>query len=248
MEENKLRQYDFITAVALMLFSLWELSSAFKMPMKDSYGGVQSVWYVSPALLPLVIGVGLLLLGAVLLINSVRTGGAALFIAALKKTGRTRITEPVRRVLSVVLGLGTFIYLFIPRVDFYLSIALFLYYICSAFYPDKEEFRRSMTLHYLIGSAFFTLLAATGLDDLLIGLLRYNLDILALLFLIYLNIYSRIKGGRMGVPREKFRRVTLIALIVPLVLCPLFRYFLLVPLPVEGGIIKLMNLVYYAVR
>jgi hypothetical protein len=248
MEEKKLRQYDFITAVGLILFSVWELVQAFKMPMKESYGGVQSEWYVSPALLPLIVGGGLMLLGSILLINAIRTGGAASFIEAVKNGGNYKLTESTRRVLTVVLALVTFIYLLIPNVDFFLSIALFLFYISSAFYPDKDDFRRSMTLQYIIGMVILLVLVITGLDDLLLGILSYNIDILALLFLVYLNIYSRIKAGIAGVPRKLIRQVTIISLVVPLILCPLFRYFLLVPLPVEGGIIKLMNLVYYAVR
>lgn len=248
MEEKKLRQYDFITAVGLILFSVWELLQAFKMPMKESYGGVQSEWYVSPALLPLVIGGGFILLGTVLLINSIKAGGAASFMEAVKKRGKIKLNEPTRRVITVVFALVSFIYLLIPNVDFFLSIALFLFYIATAFYPDNDDFRRRITLQFTIGMGVLLMLIVTGLDDILKGILTYNLDILALLFFIYLNFFSRIKGNKFGIPRKLIRQVTLVSLIVPLILCPLFRYFLLVPLPVEGGIIKLMNLVYYAVR
>ncbi|MBB6479611.1 tripartite tricarboxylate transporter TctB family protein [Spirochaeta isovalerica] len=248
MEEKKLRQYDFITAVGLILFSVWELSQALKMPMKESYGGVQSEWYVSPALLPMIIGGGLMLLGAILLVNAIRTGGAASFIEAVKNSGKIKVTEPTRRVVTVVFAFVSFIYLMIPNVDFFLSISLFLFYISTSFYPERDDFRKKMTLQFIIGMGVLLILITTGLDDVLKGILSYNVDILALLFLIYLNIYSRIQARKMDIARKTIRQVTLISLIVPLILCPLFRYFLLVPLPVEGGIIKLMNLVYYAVR
>ncbi len=248
MEENKLRQYDFVTSIGLLLFGLWELTEAFKMPMKDSYGGVQSVWYVSPALMPLFIGGGIILLGITLLIHSIRTGGAASFITAVKGSSHLKLTEETRRIFSVVLGLATLIYLYIPHVDFYLSLALFLLFVCSAFYADNEAFRMKFTRHFLAGSLIFTLLVTTGLDDLLKGILKYNVDILALLFIIYLNRTARFIGKKLEIPAKVFRTVTWVSLMVPLILCPVFRYFLLVPLPVEGGIIKLMNLVYYAIR
>ncbi len=248
MEEKKLRQYDFITSLGLLIFGLWELSQALKMPMKDSYGGVQSVWYVSPALMPLFVGGGILVLGTILLLHSIRKGGAASFIQSVKHASEMKLTTKTKRILTVLLGFSTLIYLFIPHVDFYLSLTLFLSFICSAFYADSEEFRSSLTRRYFSGSLLFVLLIVTGFDKVLMGIFKYNLDILALMFLIYINIYSGKKGRRLSIDRKIFRQVTLVSLLVPLILCPLFRYFLLVPLPVEGGIIKLMNLAYYAIR
>ncbi|WP_168203431.1 tripartite tricarboxylate transporter TctB family protein [Oceanispirochaeta crateris] len=248
MEEKKLRQYDFITSIILLLFGLWELTEAFKMPMKESYGGVQSTWYVSPALLPLFIGGGILFLGMILLINSVKTGGASSFIEGVKHTKSIQVSEKTKRIFTIVLGFASLIYLYIPRIDFYLSLALFLFFVCSAFYADNEVIRKKITRHYLVVCLIFIVLIATGLDAVLKGILKYNMDILILLFLVYLNILSRVIGKKLEIPSKIFRQVTLVSVFVPLALCPLFRYFLLVPLPVEGGIIKLMNLIYYTIR
>ncbi len=248
MEEKKLRQYDFVTSLFLVAFGIWELTETFKMPMKDSYGGVQAVWYVSPALFPLFIGGDLILLGVILLTHSIRTGGASGFILSLKSAAKTRISNETVRMLTVLLALASFIYILIPHIDFYLSIALFLFFLCTAFYPDHDDFRKKFVLHYLAGTGLILLLIVTGLSGVLKDILKYNMDILALIFLIYLNISGRFLAKGYGIPSKLIRQVTLVSLIVPLILCPLFRYFLLVPLPVEGGIIKLMNLVYYAVR
>ncbi|MBN2659498.1 MAG: tripartite tricarboxylate transporter TctB family protein [Spirochaetales bacterium] len=217
MEEKKLRQYDFITAVGLILFSIWELAQAFKMPMKDTYGGVQSEWYVSPALLPLIIGGGLMLLGAILLVNAVRSGGAASFFEAVGKSGKVKMTEPTRRVITVVFAFVSFIYLMIPHVDFFLSISLFLFYISASFYPDSDDFRKKMTFQFLLGMIALLILVVTGLEGVLKGILSYNVDILALLFLIYLNIYSRIMARKMDIQRKLIRQVTWISILVPLV-------------------------------
>ncbi|MDA3810967.1 MAG: tripartite tricarboxylate transporter TctB family protein [Spirochaetaceae bacterium] len=248
MEEKQLRKYDFVTAIGLILFSFWELTQALQMPMKKTYNGVQNDWYVSPALLPLIIGLGILLLGIILLVNAIKTGGAASFLESVKEKKKFKVSNQTIRALTVVLGLASFIYLFIPNIDFFLSITLFLFFVCAAFYLDNDEFRNRMTIQFLIASVILIILLATGLDDLIKGIFKYNLDILTLFYIIYLNIYSRIKSRKIELSAKKLKQVTIVSIIVPLILCPLFRYFLLVPLPVEGGIIKLMNLLYYTIR
>ena len=80
MKKKELRRADFITSVLLLLFSVWVIIETFKMPMKDTFGGVQNVWYVSPALFPLIISIVIMVLAAVLLINSIKTGGAKNFL------------------------------------------------------------------------------------------------------------------------------------------------------------------------
>jgi hypothetical protein len=47
------------------------------MPMKDSWGGVQNVWFVSPALFPLFVGGIIVLLGIALVVHAIRIVGFA---------------------------------------------------------------------------------------------------------------------------------------------------------------------------
>jgi hypothetical protein len=84
MQGEKLRRADFVTSILLLSFGVWMLGETFTMPMRDTFGGVQNVWYVSPALFPLIISAGLLLLGTVLLLHAIRSGGAASFVAAIR--------------------------------------------------------------------------------------------------------------------------------------------------------------------
>jgi hypothetical protein len=56
LEIEKLRKADIFSGVIISLFGLWVVGQALKMPMKDSWGGVQNVWFVSPALFPLFVG------------------------------------------------------------------------------------------------------------------------------------------------------------------------------------------------
>ena len=83
MEKKELRKADFITSVLLLLFSIWMLIETFKMPMKDTFGGVQNVWYVSPALFPLIISIFISVLGIALFIHSIKSGGAKYFLDSI---------------------------------------------------------------------------------------------------------------------------------------------------------------------
>jgi hypothetical protein len=43
MDKEKLRKADFFSGIIILLFGVWIVRQAFKMPMKDSWGGVQNV-------------------------------------------------------------------------------------------------------------------------------------------------------------------------------------------------------------
>ena len=71
LEKEKLRKADVYSGAVICFFGLWIVLQAFKMPMKDSWGGVQNVWYVSPAIFPLFVGCMIMLLGGLLCRQSV---------------------------------------------------------------------------------------------------------------------------------------------------------------------------------
>ena len=75
MDKEKLRKADIFSGGVIMLFGVWIISQAIQMPMKDSWGGVQNVWYVSPALFPLFVGAMITLLGALLVRKALQTVG-----------------------------------------------------------------------------------------------------------------------------------------------------------------------------
>ncbi len=245
MEKQNLRRADFITAVVLIVFSIWELAMTFRMPMKDSWGGVQNVWFVSPALFPLIIGSGLLLLGIVLLAFSIRTGGYRSFVEQLHEK-RKGLSEPSIRFLAILLAFVAFVYFLIPRVDFFLANIIFLFYFIAAFYFDDVRILHSLARVFLAGMVLFLLVFVTGIGQIVNGLFRYSTDVLALLFFIGYALYARTFCAGDERLRKKFRITLIVSLAVPLFLVPVFKYFLLVPLPVEGGIIGIMNLIRYS--
>ena len=73
LEKEKLRKADVYSGIIIFLFGAWVVWQATKMPMKDSWGGVQNVWFVSPALFPLFVGGMIMLLGLLLVYNTINS-------------------------------------------------------------------------------------------------------------------------------------------------------------------------------
>lgn len=247
METKKLREADFITSVLLILFGAWVLFEAFQMPMKGTYGGVKNAWYVSPALLPLVIGICIVLLGITLLLFSIRHGGAAGFLQKLKhiQVGRSEASE---RFLAIIIAFVCLVYLFIPRVDFFLSVWFFLSYMIITFYYDDAGLLRRLSIIFTAENLLMLALFALGIARLLNSVFRYATDVVALGEIIFFHIAAARVGRSSEVLKKRYKIASLIAVVVPLVLAPIFRYALLVPLPTEGGIIDLMSLIYFSLR
>ncbi|HUZ18045.1 MAG TPA: hypothetical protein VMV68_06640 [Spirochaetia bacterium] len=246
MEGNeRLRRSDFVTSIILVLFGLFILSQALQMPMKDTWGGVVNVWYVSPALMPLIVSVAILSISILLLVHSIRSGGARFFFESLA-TRKSSLSDGSFRFLAILLALIAFVFLNIPRIDFFLAITLFLLYFISIFYFDDIVLLKKLTLFYLIGSVIIAAIFAFSLDGPLNAAFMFSTDVLQLLFIVLFWVYARVLvGGDAGL-RRKLRMTLIVAIATPLVLCPIFKYFLLVPLPHEGGILQLMDLVRYS--
>lgn len=247
MEKRQLRQADFVTSVILIGFAIWVLTQALQMPMRDTYGGVTNVWYVSPALFPLFISIALFVLGVLLLVHSIRSGGAAAFMARLRQ-GEKRIPESFIRFGAILLAFMSYVYLDIPRVDFYLSTVLFLLFFISAFYFDDDRVLHKLALAYLAMQGVILLIFATGLAGLLNRAFQFSTDVVALVILVALTFTIRRMVGSDQFARKRFRVTAIVAFGAPLIVVPVFRYALLVPMPVEGGIIEIWNLIYYSLR
>ena len=247
METTKLRKADFVTSIILVLFGVWILVEAFQMPMKGSYGGVKSVWYVSPAFLPLIIGIAIIILGVVLLVHSIKTGGAAGFINSVTSV-TFRLSDSSQRFIGIIVALVALVYVFVPRVDFFLSVVLFLsYFIPAYFFDSMPELRRLMAA-FVGMSILVIVIFATPLAAMLNTALMFATDVIVLLGIVGINIYAAALGRRSPTNRRRYRIGLLASLITPLVLTPVFRFALGVPLPHEGGIVQLMQIIYYSLR
>ncbi len=70
--KETMRQADLVASVVLLIAGIAIIAHALTMPMKGTYGGVATYWYVSPALFPLFIGSMIIILCFVLAGNAVR--------------------------------------------------------------------------------------------------------------------------------------------------------------------------------
>lgn len=252
LKDDKLRKADLLTGSLIILFGGWVAWEALQMPMTDSYGGVQNVWYVSPALFPLFTGGILMALGAMLLGIAVKSLGREklrLLGGQIRERvrGGWRLSDPMARFFAIVVFFFFFVYMNIPRVDFVIASLLFLVVFILPFYLDDPILLRKLFGFYFIGSLLFLVYFALGLSRIADAAWPYFTDILNLLFLLAFLVYSRAALGDGAEPRRRWRIGVTVAFIVPFLLCPAFKYFLLVPLPHEGMLVAAMDVIYYAI-
>lgn len=235
-------------SLLFIAFGIFVVIESTKMPLKASYGGVESHWYVSPALFPLFVGGMLLLLGLVLLGIAIKDGGMKALFTARRETKGVVMSVGALRTLTVALAIGSFIYVFVPRIDFFIGISTFLFFLTTVFYPENDLIRKRLSYIFLIESAVFQLLALTGLWDMIYGFYVYTFDILAIFTFAAMVITAFRTAKSEGVDKRKIRTTLWLSLIVPAFLCPVFRYPLRTPLPHEGLIIDYMNLIVFKIR
>lgn len=251
-DRETLRKGDIVAGVLLIVFGLSAIYGASQMPIQASYGGVKNIWYVSPALFPFIISFFIVVLGVISLVNAVRELGKekvrAFFekvIEGIKK--HERLEPKVYRASGIVALLVLYIFLFLPRVDFFLSSFMMLTIFISAYYYDVDVLTRKMLSYFFIGSAAFAVYFIIGLDSVVNGIFVYGTDVILLLYIIGYIVYARMLAGGDKELKKKFRISLTTGFLVPFLLCPIFKYGLLIPLPKDGGIIRIMDFVRYTV-
>ena len=164
MPEEKLRKADIITGVCLILLGLAVLFGASRMPMTGTYGGVKNVWYVSPAVLPILIGILIIVFSIGILIRAVKRGGHKGIVRYFseKASGLTKNAE-VRRIFIIWIWSSVYIFGLLGRIDFYLASFLYLGPFMMFFY--RPGGRSLQTKHY-ISIAFLGLVVPLGVGYL----------------------------------------------------------------------------------
>jgi len=250
LEKEKLRKADIFSGGIIFLFGLWIVSQALKMPMKDSWGGVQNVWFVSPALFPLFVGAMIMLLGALLIRIAYREVGSQEFKRVLCWLGSPDVlhflkTAPLLRFYAIVVLFFSFVYLTIPRIDFFLCSVLFLVVFISMFFFDDDTLLKKMFFFYLSGTILLVAFLASGLAAALTSVLHYPSDWFALVFIIAYCIYVRTLIRDNPARRLKFKTSLILSVVTPFLIGPIFKYLLLVPMPKEGLVVALMDAIRY---
>ncbi len=250
MDKNKLRTADIFSGGLIFFIGTYIVSQALQMPMKDSWGGVQNVWYVSPAIFPLFIGAMIMLLGGLLVRTAVKEVG----IIAVKKVGTYLVSSDFLEFLkqannirfyAIVTALLSFVFIWVSRTDFFLAAILFLIVSISMFHLDDSRLLVKLFFVYLAGILTFILFLVSGLNAFLSDHTAYPGDWLTLVFILLFAGYA------LGVCRgnsplmKKLRTSFIVAFLSPILIGMIFKYLLLVPMPFEGMVVELMDFIWY---
>jgi hypothetical protein len=151
----------------------------------------------------------------------------------------------VLRFYAIAVLFLALVYLYIPRIDFFLSAVLFLSVFITMFYFDEAELLKKLFFFYLAGTVFFIIYFATELDGLLNPVLPWAKDVLSLGFIIGYCLYAwKLIRGNPEL-RKKFRTGLIVAVVAPFLIGSIFKYFLLVPMPAEGMVVALLDAIWY---
>ena len=250
LDKDKLRKADIYSGAAIFLFGLWIILQALKMPMKDSWGGVQNVWYVSPAIFPLIVGSMIMLLGALLCRTALKMVGFKAFGETVRWLLSKALLQflnstPNLRFYTIVVLFLSFVFLTIPRIDFFISAVLFLVVFITSFYFDDAMLLKKLFFFYLAGIIVLILYFAFGLNDPLGRIVPFPADILTICFIVSYSVYAWMLIRRNPMLRKKYRTAMIIAFVSPFIVGTIFKYFLLVLMPSEGLVIAVMDYFWY---
>ncbi len=250
MDKDKLRKADIYSGAVIFLFGLWIILQALKMPMKDSWGGVQNVWYVSPAIFPLIVGSMIMLLGALLCRTALKMVGFKAFGQTVRWLLSKALLQflnatPNLRFYTIVVLFLSFVFLTIPRIDFFISAVLFLVVFITSFYFDDAMLLKKLFFFYLAGIIVLILYFAFGLNDPLGRIVPFPADILTICFIVSYSVYAWKLIRRNPMLRKKYRTAMIIAFVSPFIVGIIFKYFLLVLMPSEGLVVAVMDYFWY---
>lgn len=250
MEKDKLRKADIFSGGLIFLFGLWIVSQAFKMPMKGSWGGVQNVWFVSPALFPLFVGFMIMLLGGILTRTALKTVGGKQFRDVLRWLFSAQLRDFLKlpeniRFYAMAVLFCNYVFIQIARVDFFICSIFFLMVFISQFYFDDDDLIKKLFFFYLAQSAIMGIYFVSGLATVFEKSISDSGDWLALIMALAYAVYAWMQIRDTRQLRKKYRLTIILALAAPFLIGAAFKYLLLVPMPKEGLIVSLMDALRY---
>jgi hypothetical protein len=250
-EKSDMRGADIIISVLFFILSIWMLVEAFTMPLTDTYAGVDSVWYVSPALMPLIIGAAMMLISIGIFMYAVKHEGLETLKGMIGRARKSAFFNEMNlRFFAVLVPLIGFVFINLRVIDFFLSIVFYLVFTISVFYFENEQFLKKMLFSFSLMTSAMLVIIVFNIDQMLADLSWIIMDLIGLVFIITLHVLIQIELKKIGDPKLKikYKHVLLMSYITPIVIVPTFRFLLRIPLPKEGVIVNLMAMVYYAIR
>lgn len=239
------RKADFWTSLVIIAVAIAMLMKALTFPLRGTYAGVENVWYVSPALLPIIVAACLIALGTVLLYRAARAGGARAALADARAFDIVRFCRASRDFWFVGGLIAVYVYVYVPRIDFIVATTFFLLTFAGSYHVDRRGATRALM------TAFFgtgTVVAGMAIAGLTPGVHTFNAYLLdCAIWVVALATGTVVYGGVQGnvEARRQFWRCVWISLVTPLLLAVFFKYALLVPLPREGASVAVIDWVFY---
>jgi len=250
MDKDKLRKADIFSGGVIILTGAFIVSQALTMPMKDSWGGVQNVWYVSPGIFPLFVGAVIMLLGALLVRTALKEVGIKALLGVKDFLFSPDCVQFLKRkenirfyaILTVFLS---FVFIFIPRVDFFLAAIEFILVLTCFFHLEDNVLLNRMFLFYSVQILIFILFLITGSDTFFSSYTAYPGDWMVIVFILtfIMFVHKLCKGST--TLKKKFKTCFIVALASPVIVGIIFKYFLLVPMPFEGMVVELLDAIWY---
>lgn len=242
---TNLRKADFWTSIVLLAVAAGMLLESLTMPLEGTYAGVQNAWYVSPALLPLIVTVCLAVLSVILLTNAVRTGGARAALQDLRHPQFARFWANSEEFWIVSAILFAYIYVLIPIVDFIAATVLLLFVLVTAFDLGSVRAARRVFALFAATAMIVEFIALSGIEFAPRSSGAYWQDAFVWTAVV-LSFGVAIHAAR-AEPTSRARLVRCIgvSILTPLILGPIFKYGLLVPLPNEGITIEILDRIRY---
>jgi hypothetical protein len=253
-DQNKqMRGADIVIGIIFLILGILILIGSFQMPLKDSYGGVESAWYVSPALMPIIIGIVMILLAATIVSFGFKQGGLEL----LKENRIIRKSQPffnedTVRFLAVLVPLVGLVYFDLRMLDFCIAVALYLSFTIGVFHFEKPEVLTNTLKLYSLLMFINLIFRVFNLNVMLDSLFLWTTDLIGIAELVVLLVYMKkqvkAQADYESNLKHRYNQMIRVSLITPLVIAVIFRFALRVPMPKEGFIMNFMYLIYYAVR
>lgn len=243
--ELRLRKADFWTALIILAAGAYMIFEALGYPLEGSYAGVRNVWYVSPALLPLMVAGMLVLLSGYLLVNAIRTGGARAAITELAEGAWVPAFRSAIDVWIICLILAVYIVVLVPRIDFVIATIPSLFTFLAVYYVERPTAaRRGLTIFVAI-AALLVVVTAAGFQPASrsAGFYWRDAALLGAAVAQILAVVSAVWRDEEAWPR--LRRSIAVAVVTPLLLSVVFKYGLIVPLPAEGLAVEIMERIRY---
>lgn len=231
-----MRTRDFwasIVMIALSLFFLWKTS---EIPLWGANrAGVSGTdWYNSAAIVPLFIFGGLLVLSLVLLVISIRSGGAQ---SALSSVGIGWDSGEVFRCSAIGLMLLAYVVGLVPRVDFILCSGLMITALTYGFYGGHAQ-RALVACIAVVAAGLFAFASFPAQANWN----AHGDDWVTLVLWVALTLLVLNKAGS----ERALRYVPLIAILAPLILVCAMAFGFRQNVPARGGLIfKQIEYHYY---